>query len=208
MMRGLPMDFPDDPDVFNIDNQFMFGPSMLVTPVTEEQHFPKSGISNRDVKGFETYLPAGNEWYDFWTGQKLEGNQKHWRPTPLDIMPLYVKAGSIIPMGPFKQYAAEIPEDPIELRIYPGADGNFVLFEDENDNYNYENGIFATIEFLWDEDEKTLKIGERKGVFPGMLKERTFNIILVGENHGVGAEITIQTDKEISYSGQEMVVNF
>lgn len=208
MMRGLPMDFPDDPDVFNIDNQFMFGPSMLVTPVTEEQHFPKSGISTRDVKGFETYLPAGNEWYDFWTGQKLEGNQKHWRPTPIDIMPLYVKAGSIIPMGPFKQYAAEIPEDPIELRIYPGADGNFVLFEDENDNYNYENGIFATIEFLWDEDEKTLKIGERKGVFPGMLKERTFNIILVGENHGVGAEITIQTDKEISYSGQEMVVNF
>lgn len=208
MMRGLPMDFPIDKEVYNIDNQYMFGPSMLVTPVTEEQHFPKSGISTREVKGFETYLPAESDWYDFWTGQKIKGGQKHWRPTPLDIMPLYVKAGSIIPMGPFKQYASEIPEDPIELRIYTGTDGSFVLYEDENDNYNYENGAFATIEFLWNDNDKSLTIGDRKGEFPRMLKERTFNIILVDENHGIGVDLCDSIDKEIVYVGQEVLIKF
>lgn len=207
MLRGLAMDFPDDKLVYEINNQYLFGPSFMVTPVTEEQHFPKSGISTREVKGVETYLPEGSDWFDFWTGQKTQGGQMIWRPTPLDIMPLYIKAGSIVPLGPFKQYADEVQEDPIELRIYPGADGYFVLYEDENDNYNYENGTFATIEFSWDEKEKSLLIGDRKGEFPGMLQERTFNIVLVAENHGIGVQVSAVPDEEINYTGKALVIN-
>jgi alpha-D-xyloside xylohydrolase len=127
---------------------------------------------------------------------------------PIDIIPLLIKGGSIIPMGPFLQYSTEKPADPIELRIYPGADGNFTLYEDENDNYNYEKGIYATIDFAWDDEERKLTIGARKGEFPGMLKERTIQIILVGEGHGTGIGITENPEKIIVYSGEEQTVKF
>ena len=208
MMRGLAMDFSHDERVLEINNQYLFGPSILGRPVTDEQYFPQSGIATPEVKGVETYLPAGNTWFDFWNGKQYEGGQTVWRPTPLNIMPLYVKSGSIIPMGPFKQYATEKPEDPIELRIYPGADGSFVLYEDENDNYNYEKGQFATIQFLWNENEQTLTIGKRVGDFSGMLKIRTFNVIVVKENHGVGEGITEISDRDVSYNGQEQIISF
>jgi len=208
MMRGLPMDFPTDKKVYDINNQYMFGPSMMITPVTEDQYFSERSTLTDNVKGIETYLPAGADWYDFWTGQKFEGGQIFWRPTPLDIMPIYIKAGSLIPFGPFKQYADEVQEDPIELRIYPGADGSFVLYEDENDNYNYEKGSFAIIEFLWNDEEQTFIIGDRKGEFPGMLMERTFNVVLVKDIAGVGVDISEKIDKVINYSGQEVSINF
>ncbi len=208
MMRGLAMDFGNDPNVLQISNQYLFGPAMMVTPVTEEQYFPASGLTTREVKGFETYLPAGSEWYDFWTGEKLAGGEKTWRPTPLDIMPIYVKAGSIIPMGPFKQYSTEIPEDPIELRIYPGSDASFVLYEDENDNYNYEKGTFVTIAFSWNDQEKILTIGKREGKFPGMLTNRKFDVVIVGNEHGTGEKVTKKPDREIIYSGQELKIEF
>lgn len=121
-------------------------------------------------------------------------------------MPLYVKAGSIIPLGPFKQYTTEKPEDPIELRIYPGADARFILYEDENDNYHYEKGIYATILFQWDEKSQTLTIAKQKGEFPGMLKEREFLIVWVKQGHGTGVEVTSEIDEVIKYRGEKVIV--
>ena len=111
-------------------------------------------------------------------------------------------------MGPFIQYAAEKPADPIELRIYPGADGSFTLYEDENDNYNYEKGVYATIAFHWDDANRRLTIADRKGSFPGMLKERTIYIVIVGKDHGIGVETTVNPDKIISYRGERHTVQF
>jgi alpha-D-xyloside xylohydrolase len=152
------------------------------------------------------YLPQCNGWYDFWTGEKLAGGKKITRATPIEIMPLYVKAGSILPLGPMLQYATEKPADPIELRIYAGADGKFELYEDENDNYNYEKGKYAIIPFEWKDAEKKLVIGTRTGEFEGMLKNRTFKIVLVKPNQGVGLEPSTRYDKEIKYDGKEVSV--
>ena len=109
-------------------------------------------------------------------------------------------------MGPFLQYSTEKPADPIELRIYTGADGSFTLYEDENDNYNYEKGIYATIDFKWNDAVKVLTIGKRNGEFPGMLKERTFKIVLINHYHGTGLEICPAPDKEVKYDGSELII--
>lgn len=154
----------------------------------------------------EVYLPEKVKWFDFWTGKSYEGGQQITAVAPMEIIPLYVKAGSIIPMGPFLQYATEKQADPIELRIYSGADGKFTLYEDENDNYNYEKGIYATIDFSWDDANQSLTIGNRKGEFQGMLKERTFNIILVSEGQNNGIELSTKPDKIVSYSGTELLI--
>ena len=110
-------------------------------------------------------------------------------------------------MGPFLQYATEKTADPLELRVYPGANGRFVLYEDANDNYNYEKGEYATIEFEWNDDATTLTISDRKGDFPGMLKERTINVVLVGPNHGTGVDICPRPDKTVKYNGRKMEIN-
>jgi alpha-D-xyloside xylohydrolase len=123
-------------------------------------------------------------------------------PAPLDRLPLYVRAGSIIPMGPELQYATEKPADPIELRVYRGADGVFTLYEDENDGYNYEKGDYATIPIAWNEKTQTLEIGERKGTFTGMLRKRTFYVVFVSQNHGGGIDLTDRADKTVHYTGQ------
>ena len=154
------------------------------------------------------YLPAGTQWVDFWTGQTLAGGQSIDADAPVDKIPLLVKAGSIIPMGPFLQYAAEKPADPIELRIYPGADGRFTLYEDENDNYNYEKGVHASIAFHWDDAQRRLSIEDRIGSFPGMLKERRFNIIIVGKDHGTGVEIAGNPDQSVIYRGERQTLQF
>ena len=135
----------------------------------------------------QTDLQAAG-WFDFWTGEPLAGGQTVEKPSPVDIMPLYVKAGSIVPMGPKLQYATERPADPIELRVYPGADAEFTIYEDENDNYNYEKGVYSTIPLAWNDAAKTLTIGDRAGGFPGMLESRTFNIVIVTDNRGAGPE--------------------
>jgi alpha-D-xyloside xylohydrolase len=152
------------------------------------------------------YLPAGTPWIDFWTGQNLVGGQTITADAPIDKIPLLVRAGSIIPMGPFIQYTTEKPADPVELRIYPGANGDFTLYEDENDNYDYEKGVYATIAFHWDDAKHQLAIDERKGTFPGMLQERTFDIVIVGKDHGAGVEITGNPDKVITYQGSQQVI--
>lgn len=152
------------------------------------------------------YLPAGTSWIDFWTGEKFQGGSTAVRQSPIETMPLMVRAGSIVPMGPFIQYSTEKPADPIELRIYPGADGSFMLYEDENDGYNYEKGVYSTISFRWNDRERQLTIGPRKGEFPGMLKSRTFHIILVGKDHGTGVETTKNPDKVVTYDGLQQLV--
>jgi alpha-D-xyloside xylohydrolase len=194
LMRPLAMDFRSDPHALNVGDQFMFGPALLVSPVTE------AGANTRHM-----YLPK-TTWYDFWTGQKQAGGRMVDVAAPLDRMPLYVRAGSIIPMGPDLQYAAEKAADPIELRVYRGADGSFTLYEDENDGYNYEKGILATIPIRWDEASQTLEIGGRKGKFPGMLESRTFNIVFVSEDHGSGIEPTRGADRTVRYTGERASV--
>jgi alpha-D-xyloside xylohydrolase len=168
--------------------------------------FEKEKTHVEAEKTRNVYLPANTAWIDFWTGETTEGGKWVVADAPIDKMPLYVRAGSIVPMGPFLQYATEKPADPVELRIYPGANGSFTLYEDENDNYNYEKGVYATIEFNWDNAGRKLTIGKRKGKFPGMPGKRTFEIILVGENHGTGVAIEKSPDEIIEYKGERTVV--
>jgi len=154
------------------------------------------------------YLPAGTSWTDFWTGKSLNGGQSITADAAIDSMPLMVRAGSIIPMGPFVQYATEKPADPIEIRVYPGSDGRFTLYEDQNDTYAYEKGVYATIAMAWNDGKHTLTIEARKGQFPGMLKTRTFKIVLVGAGHGTGIGDTANPDKTITYDGKRQVISF
>jgi alpha-D-xyloside xylohydrolase len=196
-MRALFMDFNEDSKIHNINNQYMFGKAFLVAPVTEPS-----------VNEHTIYLPKDTEWIDFWTGEKLLGGRNIKKKTPIDIIPLYVKAGSIVPFGPDVQYATEKKWDNLEIRIYPGADGEFILYEDENDNYNYEKGKYSVISFQWNDTEKKLIVGERIGSYSGMLKSRKFNIILVDEKNGIGMDLSRKKDKIISYNGKKTVIGF
>jgi alpha-D-xyloside xylohydrolase len=200
MMRSLAFDFREDAKVNSIPDEYMFGSAFLVSPVTETM-LGQGAKTTRKV-----YLPKSTDWFDFWTGRKLSGGQTIEAEAPIEKLPLFVKAGSIVPMGPFVQYATEKPADPIELRIYPGANGKFVLYEDENDTYNYEKGQFSTITLSWNDKARQLTVSDRKGSFPGMILKRTFKIILVGENHGTGAGITEKEDKTIEYAGKSVSV--
>ena len=195
IMRPLVMDFNGDTSALNQDYEFMFGKSFLVSPVTE----PK-------VREWYVYLPKLVEWYDFWTGNQVNGGQTINTEAPINKIPLFVKAGSIIPMGPEIQYATE-KNDPIEIRIYPGADGEFTLYEDENDNYDYEKGKYSTITFKWDDAKKTLTISARKGSFPGMPAEHKFKIVRVENNKGMGINPGEMFDKVVTYNGKKVVVN-
>lgn len=196
MMRGLVMDFRRDPQVYGIPDQYMFGPALMACPVTRE------GATSRRV-----YLPKGTTWTDFWTGQTYRGGQNIEAAAPISTMPLFVKAGSILPYGPSVQSSAE-KSDPLELRIYGGADGTFTLYEDEGDNYNYEKGAYATIPFTWNEKSQTLLIGARKGKFPGMMTNRTFRIVWVKIGQGTGTASTTQADAEVKYDGKATRVRF
>jgi alpha-D-xyloside xylohydrolase len=206
MMRALVMDFSSDKKVLNIDDQYMFGKSILVCPVTERMYNQNGKADFSTVKKRELYLPAGTNWIDFWTGEMIKGRQIITKETPIDIMPLYVKAGSIIPIGPDVQYAEEKEWDNLEIRIYEGADGEFTLYEDENDNYNYEKGLYSTITFNWNDGSKTLTISDREGSFPGMLTERKFNIVMVSENKGNGMDKASSYDKTVKYNGNSISI--
>jgi len=154
------------------------------------------------------YLPVGTDWVDYWTGVKYAGGQSRTFDAPIERIPLLVKVGSILPLGPDIQFASEKPADPIELRIYPGADGRYTLYEDEGDTYNYEKGARATIDFRWNEGSREFVLEERKGSFPGMLTRRNFHLVLVSPGHGIGLELSERTDKVISYTGTRQVIQF
>ena len=151
-------------------------------------------------------MPEGTAWYDFWTNEKINGGQEIEKATTIDEIPLYIKSGSIIPFGPQVQYAMEKKWDKLEIRVYPGGNGEFILYEDENDNYNYEKGAFSTIKFQWNDKSKTLTIGNRKGNFSGMIKNRTFNIVVVSKEKGTGMTTATHFDKTISYGGKAISV--
>ena len=170
--------------------------------------FARETAKENREKSRQVYLPVGYDWYDFWTGMKYQEGSNIKADAPIEKMPLFVKAGSIIPMGPFIQYTGEKAAEPIELRIYPGADGDFSLYEDEGDNYNYENGVHSTIPFHWDDNRGELTIGRRQGKFPGMLAKRTFKIVLISENRGTGVEISKNYDQVVAYDGQSQTVKF
>jgi alpha-D-xyloside xylohydrolase len=194
VMRPLVMDFRGDKRAQDVGDQFLLGPAVLVNPVTEP------GATSRHL-----YLPDA-KWFDFWMGTAVAGPRAIDAPAPIDRIPLYVRAGSILPIGPEVEFAAQKSADPLEIRVYPGANGSFTLYEDENDNYNYEKGGFSTIPFLWDDAAHVLTIGERTGSFPGMLASRTFQIVFVGANHGIGADFTEHADKTVTYAGKQIVV--
>jgi alpha-D-xyloside xylohydrolase len=196
IMRPMVMDFKNDATAIAQSYEYMFGKSFLVAPITE------AGVNKWNV-----YLPKSTSWYDFWTARRFTGGQTIKTDAPQDKIPLYVKAGSVIPVGPNVQYATEKNWDNLEIRVYPGANGKFVLYEDENDNYNYEKGIYSIITFNWDEAKKTLTISDRNGSFSGMLNERKFNVVIVSMNKGLGDSIS-QPDKVITYAGKKITVNF
>ena len=206
-MRALFMDFRDDKNTWNNNREFMFGRSLLVCPVlhplyTKEQ---VEWTPDRDYpvvdwtaeKQYDVYLPAGAQWYDYYTHACYEGGQTITTASPLAYAPIFVKAGSIIPFGPEVQYAQEKPWDALDVVVYPGADAEFVLYEDEGDGYGYENGVCSTITFKWNDKAHTLTIGKRQGKYPGMLATRTFNVKVVG-----GAE------KVAAYNGKEVKLKY
>ena len=205
MMRALTFDFRKDPNVYSIPDQYMFGPAFLVNPVTQQLYTGKNAVAGDKTR--KVYLPSATKWYNFWTGEVLNGGQTLDAAAPINILPLYIKAGSVVPMGPDMEYATQKPASTIELRIYPGADGKFKFYEDENDNYNYEKGQFSTFTLTWKDKTHQLAISDTKGWFPGMLKNRTFNVVLVNGGHGSNVGITAKADKVVKYSGKAMVVN-
>ncbi|MDH7459781.1 glycoside hydrolase family 31 protein [Chitinophagaceae bacterium 26-R-25] len=202
MMRALAMDFAADKKVWDIDNQYMFGKSLLVCPVTDSLYTSRAeGAAKSDfskVKATSVYLPAGADWFDFWTGEKMKGGQQISKQIPIDVIPVFVKAGSILPVAASKQFALEHADSTLEMRVYEGADGEFTLYEDEGDNYNYEKGVFATITFKWNNAKHQLEILDRKGKFPGMLEKRAFNVVLVNTKKA----------KSVEYVGKRVVVQF
>jgi alpha-D-xyloside xylohydrolase len=141
------------------------------------------------------YLPKGADWYDFWTGQRYKGGQNVKLTTTLQTVPMFVRAGSILPLGPEMQYVGEKAWDNLEMRVYPGADGMFTLYEDEGDNYNYEKGVYSTITFKWNDRTRTLTIGDRQGSYPGMLQTRKFTVVLPNG-----------TKQTVDYSGAAVTV--
>jgi alpha-D-xyloside xylohydrolase len=201
MMRSLAFDFRNDPSIASIPDQYMFGPAFLVNPVTERMYSLPG--SNKIKKTRQVYLPKSAGWYDFWTGKFIAGGKTIQAAAPIETLPLYIKAGSIVPMGPYLQYATEKAADPVEIRLYTGADAEFVLYEDENDTYNYEQGAYSTIAMNWNEARKTLTIHDRKGDFPGMLKDRTFRIVKVNATNGTGVKPALKAE-QVSYTGQEI----
>ncbi len=219
-LRPLFSDFAADKRVWNIGDEFMFGRSILAAPILDPQYTEEKIIREDAMTGWDRkkesgdrsqetvvdwtatktatkYLPKGTQWYDFWTNKLYKGGQTITLETTFDRVPMFVRAGSILPLGPEMQYVGEKAWDNLEIRVYPGADGSFTLYEDEGDNYNYEKGYYATITFVWNDKARTLTIGTRQGGYKGMILDRQFTIVLPDG-----------TSKTVSHNGNEQVVSF
>lgn len=194
MLRGLVMDFRADSNVREITDQFMFGPAILVCPVTTK------GARRRTV-----YLPRGTHWFDFWTGRTVPGGQNIRADAPIDSLPLFIRAGSIIPMGTVAQNAGPSADDVVELRVYTSENGAFDLYEDQGDGYGYESGAYTTIAFRWDQASNSLTIGKRQGHFPGMRTKRTIHIVFVGSDRGTGI-MPSEPDHLVEYVGEAITI--
>jgi len=187
LMRSLAMSYTADKKTFGVSDQFLLGPALMVCPVYSYK------ARNREV-----YFPAENKWYDFYSNKQIEGGQKVSVEAPLERIPLFVPAGTILPVGPVMQYASEKKAENIEIRVYQGKNGKFSLYEDEGTNYNYEKGAFSTISFNYNDANGTLTIGDREGNFNGMLYDRTFRVVFIGKS--------ISEPKTIQYNGTKTVV--
>ena len=217
-LRPLFSDFASDKKVWNMTDEFMFGRSILAAPIVDPQYTEEKIIRTDAMTGWDKkeltidngqltidwtatktavkYLPKGATWYDFWTNKAYKGGRNVTLETTFDRVPMFVRAGSILPLGPEMQYVGEKAWDTLELRVYPGADGRFVLYEDEGDNYNYEKGMYSVILFSWNDKKHTLTIGARKGEYPGMLQTRTFTVVWPDG-----------TTKTVNYQGQEINIS-
>jgi len=213
-MRPLFADFASDKRVWNMTDEFLFGHSILACPIVDPQYTEEKIIRTNAMTGWDRqnvaggsaagavdftaaktatkYLPKGAAWYDFWTNQRYQGGKDVTLETTLDRVPMFVRAGSILPLGPEMQYVGEKPWDNLELRVYPGADASFTLYEDEGDSYNYERGVYTTITITWSDRARTLTIGQRQGSFPGMLQQRQFTVVMPDG-----------TTKTVTYDGKE-----
>ena len=195
IMRGLAMDFPNDKNVLTINDEYLFGPSLLINPVYKyHQRIRK------------VYLPNGRGWYDLYTGKIFNGGQSIKTNAPYDRMPVFVKEGSIIPVGPALQYTSQKPADTITLFVYTGNNASFNLYEDEDTNYNYEKGMFANIQIDYNEEDRSLTIHDRKGEFPGMLQKRIFNIIWITKSKAKKLDFDQQPDEQVLYGGKKQVI--
>ena len=195
LMRGLVMDFPTDKTAIHLNDQYMFGPAFLVSPVHEYQ-----------ARSRAVYLPQGADWYDFYSGEKLSGGQHIQAAAPLDKMPLYVKAGSIVPTGEDIQFVNDKPDAPITLNIYTGADGHYSLYNDDGQSYDYEKGHYSTIELRYDDAKGQLTLGKRQGEYKGMQKNISFQIRWIGAADGMAKSLTGPITQTIEYVGEELVV--
>lgn len=200
IMRPVALDFPLDPATYNLTDQFMFGPAFMVCPVTHPMYYRRNSEPIQGVpKTRKVYLPKGSLCYDFWSEKPLAGGQTIQADAPLEIIPVFVRAGSILPMAPAMQYVDEIPDAPYEIRIYQGADGRFTIYEDAGDGYDYEQGAYALIPMTWDDKRGELLIGERQGRFDGMVESREYNLVFISEHSRVS--------KTVRYAGQAMKVS-
>jgi alpha-D-xyloside xylohydrolase len=193
-MRPLVMDYPGDGTARELTDEYLFGPAFLVGPVTTYK------ARTRPI-----YLPAGG-WYDFWTGETRGGGQTLEAAAAYDAMPLFIPAGSIIPMGPDLQYTTEKKSDPLTLMVYAGADGRFSLYEDDGLTYRYEKGEFSRIPITWNDASKTLTLGKRAGSFDGMLRERTIQVVFVSREKPVGFAFDMPAAKTVRYNGEALEV--
>lgn len=194
IMRPLFMDFAADSKTENISDQFMFGPAFMVCPVYSYE------ARKRNV-----YFPAGSNWFDFYTGKYITGGQQVSVDAPYEHIPLFIREGAIIPVGPEMQYSNEKPADKIVLYVYKGKDGSFTLYEDEYNNYNYETGKYSNIAFTYNNANNTLTIGERKGEFSGMIKNRTFTIVTVSKDKPKAFTYDAE-GQTVNYNGQKQTV--
>jgi len=196
MMMALPFVYPNDASVRDVDDQFLFGESLLINPVTEP------GAERRRVT-----LPSGEDWYDFWSGKRFQGGQTIVADAPLDQMPIFVKSGSIVPLGPEIQYASQ-SRDPLEVRIYGGKDADFQLYQDSGDGYAYERGERAVIYLHWNDKARELTVADRSGSFPGMPSKLELNFVLIGNAHGAGIENQQVHDQKTTYDGNRKTIKF
>ena len=196
MMRGLVMDFNGDDNVYDIKDQWMFGPALMACPVGEYQKYSRN-----------VYLPKQKGWYDFYTGKHYAGGQTIVADAPFDKIPVFVPEGSILPVGPEMEWSDQKKAELIDLYVYAGKDGSYTLYEDEGTNYNYEKGKYAMIDFKYNDAQKTLTIGARKGSFDGMLQKRRFNVILVNAQNNQGVNLAkVPKGKMVKYAGQAVTV--
>jgi alpha-D-xyloside xylohydrolase len=195
IMRPLEMDFSLGEEPPPLDDEFMFGPALLVSPVTTYKARARGVV----------LPPTPGGWYDFWTGAQISSLGR-MAPAPFDAIPLHVRAGSIIPFGPELQYTDEKPADPITLFVYAGRDGAFTLYEDDGVSTGYETGEYATIQLRWNDASRTLTIGKRGGSFPGMRGRRTFQIVLISHDRPLPFSFTPKADRTVVYGGAPVTV--